>query len=418
MSLSQTVLRPWVRFCTDRRGAFAISFVMMSGFLLGMAAFGVEGSRYITERARLSDAMEQAALALTAEDNGEGASRNYTLSRDYFAAYMRHDTGVAQPVVKVFRGVSATNTNLTYVEYRVSGQTEQKSWFASSFFPSFDKEVSIGDNGAARKYRSNMDVIFVTDFSGSMNEGFSGGSTKLTELKRIVLQLSDELLSYNIDNKVGFVPFGWGGKDGEYCDFPFVTHGTMPSTVLALDNLALFESFIDINGTINAIPNKVNDIQIPLAAAGGSSNCLSGSNSHKVALTSNPSEINAIQSMTAKGDTLVSSGVLLGVPYLTSGKASRKVMVIVSDGTDNPETVQITPKLINAGMCDRIREVISTKDSVGKISFIGINYNPTFDWKRCVGDKNFFLPQNVQELEDDLRRAVFEEVGHNITKDA
>lgn len=47
MSLSQTVLRPWVRFCTDRRGAFAISFVMMSGFLLGMAAFGVEGSRYI-----------------------------------------------------------------------------------------------------------------------------------------------------------------------------------------------------------------------------------------------------------------------------------------------------------------------------------------------------------------------------------
>ena len=121
--------------------------------------------------------------------------------------------------------------------------------------------------------------------------------------------------------------------------------------------------------------------------------------------------------MTAKGDTLVSSGVLLGVPYLASGKASRKVMVIVSDGTDNPETVQITPKLINAGMCDRIREVISTKDSVGKISFIGINYNPTFDWKRCVGDKNFFLPQNVQELEDDLRRAVFEEVGHNITKD-
>ncbi|MCS6608467.1 hypothetical protein NYV55_08350 [Escherichia coli] len=177
-----------------------------------MAAFGVEGSRYITERARLSDAMEQAALALTAEDNGEGASRNYTLSRDYFAAYMRHDTGVAQPVVKVFRGVSATNTNLTYVEYRVSGQTEQKSWFASSFFPSFDKEVSIGDNGAARKYRSNMDVIFVTDFSGSMNEGFSGGSTKLTELKRIVLQLSDELLSYNIDNKVGFVPFGWGER--------------------------------------------------------------------------------------------------------------------------------------------------------------------------------------------------------------
>ena len=82
----------------------------------------------------------------------------------------------------------------------------------------------IGDNGAARKFRSNMDVIFVTDFSGSMNDGF-GGSNKLTELKRIVLKLSDELFSYNIDNKVGFIPFGWGGKEGANCDFPFVSTG-------------------------------------------------------------------------------------------------------------------------------------------------------------------------------------------------
>ncbi|HDX4051652.1 TPA: pilus assembly protein [Enterobacter soli] len=415
MSLSQKVLRPWGRFCTDRQGAFAVSFVMMSGFLLGMSAFGLEGSRYITERARLSDSMEQAALALTAEDNGDGAQRNYTLSSDYFSAYMRHDTSVAQPSVKVLHGVSPTNANLTYVEYRVSGHTEQDSWFSSSLFPSFGKEVSIGDNGAARKYRSNMDVIFVTDFSGSMNESF-GGSTKLAELKRIVLELSGELFSYNIDNKVGFIPFGWGGKEGDSCDFAFVTNSQMPPGILARGDYKRFERFVDINGTIDAIPNAVHDIQIPLSSVDGNT-CLSTSDSHKVPLTSNPAEIGAINSMTANGGTLVSSGVLLGVPYLASGTASRKVMVIVSDGTDDPSSVKLTPNLINAGMCDKIREVISTDESVGKISFIGINYNPTFDWKRCVGDKNFFLPQNIKELEDDLRRAVFEEVGHNIIKD-
>ncbi|MEZ2697194.1 family 1 glycosylhydrolase, partial [Hafnia alvei] len=77
MFVYQPLLASIRRFKQDRSGAFAISFVMMSGFLLSMAAFGLEGSRYITERARLSDAMEQAALALTAEDNGDGAADHY-----------------------------------------------------------------------------------------------------------------------------------------------------------------------------------------------------------------------------------------------------------------------------------------------------------------------------------------------------
>lgn len=415
MSVYARMLKPLRRFLADESGVYAISFVMLSGFLLGMAAFGLEGSRYITERARLSDAMEQAALALTAEDNGAGAARNYLLAQDYFRAYMRHDIGVFKPTVIVNHGTSANNSNLSYVEYRVSGQTLQDSWLASSFFPSFDKQVTVGDNGAARKYRSNMDVIFVTDFSSSMNDYFDG-STKLAELKRIVLQLSKELFSYGINNKIGFVPFGWGGREGGYCDFPFVTNGNYPYNYLRVSDFLTLESYVNVPATVAAIPRRVNDIRIPLSNVDGST-CLSASSSWKVPLTSSMSQIQQIQGMTAMGGTLVSSGVLLGVPYLADGTASRKVMVIVSDGTDDPNRISLTPRLINAGMCDKIRQVISTDDSVGKISFIGIDYRPTVDWKQCVGEKNFYLPKNIKELEDDLRRAVFEEVGHNILKD-
>lgn len=415
MSVCARLLAPLKRLSADESGVYAVSFVMLSGFLLGMATLGLEGSRYISERARLSDAMEQAALALTAEDNGEGAERNYALSQDYFRAYMRHDISVFTPKVVVNQGTSSNNSNLTYVEYRVSGQTLQESWLSSSLFPGFDKEVTIGDNGAARKYRSNMDVIFVTDFSGSMNEEFDG-STKLAELKRIVLQLSDELFSYDINNEIGFVPFGWGGKESGYCDFPFVTHGNYPSDSISTGDYHKLENAVNISATVAAIPQKVNDIVIPIENADAGS-CLSTSSSWKVPLTSLMSNIQQISQMTANGGTLVSSGVLLGVPYLASGAASRKIMVIVSDGTDDPKDISLTPLLISAGMCDKIREVISTEESVGKISFIGIKYAPTVDWKQCVGEKNFYLPQNIQELEDDLRRAVFEEVGHNILKD-
>lgn len=416
MPMYQKGLRLCRRFYDDQRGAFAISFVMMSGFLLAMAAFGLEGSRYIDERARLSDAMEQAALALTAEDNGAGAPRNYTLSQDWFRAYMRHDEAVYQPVVKVLRGTSTSGSKLAYVEYRVSGQTLQNSWFSSTLFPSFDKQVVIGDNGAARKYRSNIDVMFVTDFSGSMNFAF-GGSTKLIELKRIVLQLANELYKYDIGNKVGFTPFAWGTKSGGACTPQFVANSPVPLGILStLAQIGGLENYVNFPATVAAIPNPVHDMQFPMGNVADGI-CLKNTNTYVVPLTSNFDQISQIQSMNADGGTLVSSGVLLGVQELAKGAASRKVLVIVSDGTDDPVTNNITPRLLNAGMCDRIRSVLSTEESVGKIAFIGIDYKPTVDWVKCVGARNFYLPQNISQLEDDMRRAVFEEVGHNTLKD-
>ncbi|GLR07775.1 TadE/TadG family type IV pilus assembly protein [Mixta theicola] len=402
------------RFGADRRGAFAISFVMLSTLLMSLAAFGLEGSRYITERARLSDAMEQAALALTAEDNGAGAARNYTLASDYFRAWMRNEKRVITPKITVNSGVVANNSLLTYVEYRVSGHTVHDSWFSSSLFPSFDKEVAIGENGAARKLRSNMDVMFVVDFSGSMNFQL-GYQTKLVELKRIVLKLSEELFAYNIGNKVGFVPFGWGSKSGNMCDFPFVANRPVPVNLLT-QPARVFEQYVDIAATIAAIPKKINQFAIPLSYV-KKDYCLRESYSWAVPLTSSMAQIRQIQGMTADGGTLVSSGVLLGVPYLTAGTAPRKIMIIISDGIDDPAGISITPRLIEAGMCDKIRDVLSTKEAVGKISFIGINYAPTYNWRRCVGEKNFYLPRNIYELERDLQRAVFEEVGHNVVKD-
>ncbi|WP_240614125.1 vWA domain-containing protein [Mixta theicola] len=288
------------------------------------------------------------------------------------------------------------------------------SWFSSSLFPSFDKEVAIGENGAARKLRSNMDVMFVVDFSGSMNFQL-GYQTKLVELKRIVLKLSEELFAYNIGNKVGFVPFGWGSKSGNMCDFPFVANRPVPVNLLT-QPARVFEQYVDIAATIAAIPKKINQFAIPLSYV-KKDYCLRESYSWAVPLTSSMAQIRQIQGMTADGGTLVSSGVLLGVPYLTAGTAPRKIMIIISDGIDDPAGISITPRLIEAGMCDKIRDVLSTKEAVGKISFIGINYAPTYNWRRCVGEKNFYLPRNIYELERDLQRAVFEEVGHNVVKD-
>ncbi|SFC13361.1 TadE/TadG family type IV pilus assembly protein [Pragia fontium] len=416
------------RFSDSHRGAIAVMFVLLGGFLLGMVAFGFEGSRFVMERARLSDAMEQAALALSAEDNGnltaEARSRNQYLATQYFKRYMRNEKSVSSPNISVSGviNVPGSNGNVQYVEYRVDAVTTHDSWFSSTYFPSFNKVVEVGDNGASRKYRSNIDVVFATDFSGSMTDQMpgSGGNSKITELKRIVLKLSDELYNYNVNNRVGFVPFNWGTSRDGRCKIALSTNPRL--TKIDEYDLRRLDgregAVVDYAATVNAIPNDpINGIDVPLSSVHPRSNwaCLLTSVSHEVELTSSKSQLSAINSMTAGGGTFVSSGILRAAQVLSKSTAAKRVLVIVSDGEDDPN-VKLTTNLINAGMCEKIKQVMATRYSVGKIAFVGVGYKPSTDWTKCVGVSNFYVSQNIAQLEEDLRRAVFEEVGHNTLK--
>lgn len=437
MFMDNRWLMPLRRFAAERRGAFAVSLALTSFFLLGMAALGLEGSRYITEQARLSDAMEQAALALTAEDNGEGEERNYTLATDWLRAYMNHAEKIEKPTIKVLRGESNAGHRLAWVEYRLSSRTQQNSWFSSSFFPSFNKQVNVGDNGAARKYRSNIDVAFVVDFSGSMRQSIDGEigdkarPWKVDVAKDIVVQLSQQLASYNIDNKVAFIPFGWGTRKRNVCAPQFVLRAPIPATLFSVNEPAEIEKlydYIDYDATIAAIPRQVNDIRIHTDNVDDLL-CLVYRSPDEgerftpaktVELTANPESLkSAITGMAASDRTLVSSGILEGAQVLNKGTAARKVLVIISDGQDFPmkDDIGITQRLLDAGLCEKVRRVLTTPYSVGKIAFIALKYNPTSDWEKCVGSVNFYTAQNFNEFEKAMNRAVFEEVGHNTLKD-
>ncbi|WP_347253396.1 TadE/TadG family type IV pilus assembly protein [Leminorella grimontii] len=404
-------------FARNERGAIAIMFVLMGGFLLGMAALGFEGSRFLIERARLSDAMEQAALALAAEDNGnqtpEAVARNRVLATLYLGSYMRNDKSVSAPAISVSDVISVPHSNdsVQYVEYRLNAVTEHDAWFSSSYFPSFQSTVYVGDNGAARKYRANIDVVFAVDFSNSMNGELSGGGSKVEELKRIVLKLSRELYSYNVTNRVGFVPFDWGIGSGGRCIMPISTNTRLDEIPGAV--VDTFENYIDYAETLNAIPgepaNSVNAIAVEHWA------CLKSTNAHEVLLTDRYDEISQISDMVAYGNTFISPGILRAAQLLSHSRAAKRVIVIVSDGEDHPN-IQPTINLINGGMCDRIKASMATRYSAGKIAFVGVGYKPSTDWTACVGKNNFFVSESVDELEKDLRRAVFEEVGHNTLK--
>jgi tight adherence protein G len=454
------------RFCLDRRGAFAASFVILSFFLLSLVALGFEGARYLNERARLSDGLEQAALALTAQDKGE----DDPIAENYINAYMKTAAGKENtilndsPAIKRLFVKSDDDGQLSYLEYKVSAQVWEDSWFSSPLFPSFGKRVLIGGSGAARKYRSSMDVMFVVDFSSSMTDDFNGNeapnssnaspdfdpdSQKIVVLKRVVSQLAQQILDDDPASTVGFLPFAWGEQnvDQTHCVFPFVSSnfgGAAADTLSATDapdsNNAIpyvlrLATQIDYQATVDNIPEETNDFSFPFGdvrltsyfcminytrGLGFTGTPLPNS---PIPLTHSVDALDKINSMDPWGQTLISAGILSGTQMLAKGTSAKKILVIVSDGTDYPVAgddytnnnpdFNITDKLMKAGMCNKIRQVLSTSQSVAKIAFIGVAYNPTVDWKACVGSGNYFESYSADEFADAMHRAVFEEVGHS-----
>jgi Flp pilus assembly protein TadG len=221
------ITRSCKSFARDSSGAITIIFVFLIPLFFMLIALGTEGPRYLTEKARLSDVLEQASLALTAEDNIntvedeiEAKARNKLLVTRYIDTLMpRRNEGKSAEVkdedIK-YKGVmnSTPGGEASFIEYRVTAQSPHLSWFDSSIFPAFDKEVSVGEGGAARKYIGGLDVLFVLDFSESMEKNsISGSSTRLVALKEALTELIGKVGEMGSANRVGVLPFDWGTVD-------------------------------------------------------------------------------------------------------------------------------------------------------------------------------------------------------------
>ncbi|HFO2533243.1 TPA: VWA domain-containing protein [Yersinia enterocolitica] len=135
--------------------------------------------------------------------------------------------------------------------------------------------------------------------------------------------------------------------------------------------------------------------------------------------------------MTPIGGTLTSSGILYANNLFRNNNDDdkEKLMIIISDGVESYDEkyrenpgFYITKKLIDKGMCEKI------KDNNIKMIFIAIDYDPEkiqdprryIDWKKCVGEDNYYEADNAHQLEVELMGALgvqsSNEVGRNTPK--
>ena len=215
------------QYLKKQRGAAAIWMGLLLVPILGAVIWAVEGTRYVQETNRLRDAAEASALAVTIADGGENQAK--LMTEKYLEYYVRDIQAQDLKILPKHQPLDTVNDVREYIEYRVDAKTTHNSWFVTNFIPSFDQQEQLAGFSVARKYVRQeeidpVDIVFVADFSGSMNETFgASGIDKIDALKKAIDQMSIKYLcvtpryeneQYFCDNKnetglnqIGFVPF-------------------------------------------------------------------------------------------------------------------------------------------------------------------------------------------------------------------
>ena len=222
-------------FIFNKQGAILLPFVLILPFFIGLIFLSFEISNFLQKKAKLSDAIEQATLALTVENedipDSEQENKNRDLVNKYIYAYLPLENFSA-PEIEI-------NNYSDQLIYKAKTFMNYSARFLSNnSIKNKIKIVSVEDNGVAKKEiikgESKLtDVIFVVDYSGSMNGAFddtSNGRKKIDILRDIFERLDYTILKINNMKTIGFIPFSWGTKTiiGEgrqskkYCYFPYV----------------------------------------------------------------------------------------------------------------------------------------------------------------------------------------------------
>ncbi|WP_019212545.1 TadE/TadG family type IV pilus assembly protein [Yersinia massiliensis] len=495
-------------FTANKQGAILLPFILILPFFIGLIFLSFEISHYLQKKAKLSDAIEQATLALTVENDdipdANQESKNRDLVSQYIHAYLPLEN-FSTPEIEInnYCGQLVYNAKM-FMNYSAK-------FLAKTPITNKIKTIDIVDTAVAKKTKVNnkeTDVIFVVDYSGSMDRGFRNShysDKKIDALRETFIRLNNTILRNANIQTIGFIPYSWGTKrkiiennqTKEYCHFPFVAkeyskkndyfrryiasklreisglesienvddikyadiglfderHSYFYNQIItlpddyrykaeqlynriryistALTQIKIIGETIDYDATIKSINSDAKYIDIPIKDIINDEICLNLSNAYSLENYQDNNIINSMLGMTPIGGTLTSSGVLYANNLFRNNNDDdkEKLMIIISDGVESYDEkyrenpgFYITKKLIDKGMCEKI------KDNNIKMIFIAIDYDPEkiqdprryIDWKKCVGEDNYYEANNAHQLEVELMGALgaqsSSEVGRNTPK--
>ena len=258
-------------FYLDQQGVYGVMTALLLLPLIILVAFTVETTGILLDKTRLSQATDQAALLLTAENNNfrakpnhddvtrqslteeekqlsedkqfstKIAKRNQELVQDTVKLYLRsYDEDASAPITitKDFTAfcepLSQSGKSEGGVTCTVQGDVRRKNGFniINEWVKSPDSRLPVNSGVSYAVKQSSgvpMEVMLVSDFSGSMSQDLNNGNSKPSKaevLKQVVDEVSTVILTgakagYN---RMGFALFNSGSRqwNDKHCQIPIL----------------------------------------------------------------------------------------------------------------------------------------------------------------------------------------------------
>ncbi|SGY85503.1 Membrane associated secretion system protein [Moritella viscosa] len=395
-----------------QQGHAALLFVMIVPVLFGIFALATDGVRALQSKARLGDAAEVAILTIAAKNadntdvdfDGAGSRVNRDIATRVISNYFYNQDTILPQDLKISKlacsdipeclaGLERGENRFN--EYCIEARTKLNTWFpGNESIVGFGDTFTVGHAAKARKYvNKTVDVVFVADFSGSMDWDWEGnnGIKKVDALKNAMKNIVEEVEKFDEitdgNNKVGIVPFNYYTAD---------FHGNQVE-----------------NYTQNAY-QTINQIW-QLGTYQGQGNPYF----YEIPLTNDYKNfITRFNQFRAYGGTSSYEGIIRGAQMLNEGKNARRLLIVLSDGAD---TSRDRHKDLNDGeYCQIIKQGLSKgknkkgENYTAKLAVIGFGYDleNNIELARCVGVDNVYKAESEQDILDRILELISEEIGH------
>nr|WP_244230790.1 pilus assembly protein TadG-related protein [Vibrio ouci] len=415
-------------------GHAAMLFAIMIPALFGVFMLGSDGARALQTKARLEEAAEAAVLAVSAKDE-----EDHQLAQDYIDHYLYDMKSLEAVSVRKLSceeipecAAGIEKGEARFFEYRVAGKAQHQSWFpGDDVIAGFGESFDVTGSSKARRYQSQpVDIIFVVDFSDSMNLDWTGGSkSKIEDLKDIIEDVTNELSVYNQlypehPHRVAITGYNRRtintGSNGKL----IIRDQRITTLQPGYDEKDIFypqktinQQFV-VKGAAQRVPSQAEDAVFK-----------------DIFFTTNfTSFINTVNDFQADGGTASLQGIIRAGQIVKAKAVNPKQLVIIlSDGEDYKHYAGQTEKLVNLGMCKNILNLVNggpmtvngMADSKGmktpdgeqmnaRMAVIGFDYelNANVGLRNCVGKDNVYKAENKDDILNKILSLITEEVGH------
>ena len=426
-------------------GHAALMFLMIFPSMFGIFVWATDGARILQSDARLTDAMEVAVLAVSAEGADKKVDRDATAKR-FIESYFENETVTITSSGKAEKSEQDGDNEKNFFEYSLSVEVERETFFKKENA----KSISYGDSftmkrsaKAKKGLAEAVDVVLVADYSGSMADPWpNGGNAKYVDLAQIIEEIGDELENFNdqVDDEkkksklavTGFsvYTFDAGAKERFHhlkCDskeMSIKSGWRLYSGWLNEDcyfvgksgyyTLARYQihdvKHINIAGTISGIMDE----------SIGSYGTANGGNYKDIKLTDEfDSIVSQVDNFKPGGSTASYTGLIRGAQLAKDGKNPRRLIIILSDGEDS--YVSITNALLDktpVNLCQKIvsdlnNDTTPDGDKIRtELAAIGLGYEINYArMRKCVGDGRVYEGNDKESIKRQILSLITEEVG-------